>query len=133
MEYFPYLFVAAIIVFPWFIISKNIEAQPKRQQEAKKKAIQLGHVVTAEFVRSYSSDREEDRGLGRQCEYRYFCDGKTYKYIIFTDVPPRTLPLYYLKNPRKAAMGDSIEIFEKHWFLRFILVAAILILIAKIH
>lgn len=131
MEYFTYIFVAAIIVFPWYIISKNIERLPKHQQKAKEKAIQMGHVVTAEFVRSFSNDREEDRGLGRQCEYHYICNGKKYKYIIFTDNPPRTLKLYYLKSPKKAAMGDSIETSEKHWILRFIIVAAILIIIVK--
>ena len=53
MEYFMYLFAAAAIVFPWYLISATIDRSPKRQEKAIRKAIEQGHVVTAVFVRSY--------------------------------------------------------------------------------
>ena len=58
MEYFMYLFAAAAIVFPWYLISITIDRGPNRQEKALKKAIEQGHVVTAVFVRSYQKEKE---------------------------------------------------------------------------
>lgn len=131
MEYFMYLFAAVAIVFPWYIISTKLNLLPKRQEEARQKAMERGHVVTATFVRSYGRD-VDNPNLPSQCLYRYTCNGKSYKYTVFTDDPPRELTLYYMRNPRKAAEGDAINASEKPWFLRFLIVAAIIIFIAKV-
>ena len=128
MEYFMYLFTAAAIVFPWYLISTTIDRMPGRQQKAMRKAVEQGHVVTAYFVRSYRKDRE----MGKQCDYKYEVNGKTYRCSIFTDNPPETLKLYYVRNPQNANIETAINVSEKNWILRFVIVAAIIILLAKI-
>ena len=128
MEYFMYLFAAAAIVFPWYLISITIDRSPKRQEKALRKAIEQGHVVTAVFVRSY----QKEKGNGRQCDYKYEVNGKTYTCSIFSDNPPRTLELYYVRNPKNANIATAINVSEKNWFLRFAIVAAIIILFAKV-
>ena len=128
MEYFMYLFAAAAIVFPWYLISATIDRSPKRQEKALRKAIEQGHVVTAVFVRSY----QKEKGNGRQCDYKYEVNGKTYTCSIFSDNPPRTLELYYVRNPKNANIATAINVSEKNWFLGFAIVAAIIILFAKV-
>lgn len=128
MEYFMYLFAAAAIVFPWYLISATIDRSPKRQEKALRKAIEQGHVVTAVFVRSY----QKEKGNGRQCDYKYEVNGKTYTRSIFSDNPPKTLELYYVRNPKNANIATAINVSEKNWFLRFAIVAAIIILFAKV-
>ena len=128
MEYFMYLFAAAAIVFPWYLISATIDRSPKRQEKALRKAIEQGHVVTAVFVRSY----QKEKGNGRQCDYKYEVNGKTYTRSIFSDNPPGTLELYYVRNPKNANIATAINVSEKNWFLRFAIVAAIIILFAKV-
>jgi len=128
MEYFMYLFAAAAIVFPWYLISATIDRMPGRQAKAIRKAIDQGHVVTAVFVKSY----QKEKGKGRQCDYKYEVSGKTYRCSIFTDNPPGTLQLYYVRNPKNANIETSINVSEKNWLLRFAIVAAIIILFAKV-
>ncbi len=128
MEYFMYLFAAAAIVFPWYLISITIDRGPNRQEKALKKAIEQGHVVTAVFVKSY----KKEKGNGRQCDNKYEVNGKTYTCSIFSDNPPRTLELYYVRNPKNANIATAINVSEKNWFLRFAIVAAIIILFAKV-
>lgn len=130
-EYFMYFFVAAVIVFPWYIISKTIELLPGRQEKAMQKIIEKGHIVTAIFVKSYGRD-SDNPFLPSQCLYKYTCNGKTYKYTTFDDDPPRELKLYYMHNPRKASTSNAINVSEKHWFLRFLIISLIIIFIAKV-
>ena len=99
-----------------------------RDPKALKKAIEQGHVVTAVFVKSY----KKEKGNGRQCDYKYEVNGKTYTCSIFSDNPPRTLELYYVRNPKNANIATAINVSEKNWFLRFAIVAAIIILFAKV-
>ena len=128
MEYFMYLVTAAAIVFPWYLISTTIDRSPKRQEKALRKAIEQGHVVTAVFVRSY----QKEKGNGRQCDYKYEVNGKTYTCSIFSDNPPGTMKLYYVRNPKNANIATAINVSEKNWILRFVIIAAIIIIIAKV-
>ena len=128
MEYFMYLFAAAAIVFPWYLISTTIDRSPKRQEKALRKAVEQGHVVTAVFVKSY----QKEKGTGRQCDYKYEVNGKKYTCSIFSDNPPRTLELYYVRNPKSANTATAINVSEKNWFLRFAIVSAIIVLFAKV-
>ncbi|MBQ6336260.1 MAG: hypothetical protein IJI50_03405 [Ruminococcus sp.] len=128
MEYFMYLVTAAAIVFPWYLISTTIDRSPKRQEKALRKAIEQGHVVTAVFVRSY----QKEKGNGRQCDYKYEVNGKTYTCSVFSDNPPRTMKFYYVRNPKNANIATAINVSEKNWILRFVIIAAIIIIIAKV-
>ena len=128
MEYFMYLVAAAAIVFPWYLISTTVDRSPERQKKALRKAIEQGHVVTAGFVRSY----RKEKGNGRQCDYRYEVNGKTYRCSIFSDNPPQTLQLYYVRNPKHANIATAINVSERNWFLRFAIIAATIILFAKV-
>ena len=128
MEYFMYLVTAAAIVFPWYLISTTIDRSPGRQERAMKKAIEQGHVVTAAFVKSY----QKEKGNGRQCDYKYDVNGKTYRRSIFSDNPPRTIQLYYIRDPKNANIATAINVSEKNWFLRFAIIAVIISIIAKV-
>ncbi len=128
MEYFIYPVTAAAIVFVWYLISTTIDRSPKRQAKARRKAVEQGHVVTAVFVKSYL----KEKGNGKQCDYKYEVSGKTYKRSIFSDNPPRTLKLYYVRNPKNANIATAINASEKNWLLRFVIIAAMIILIAKV-
>lgn len=130
MEYVWYLLAAAAVVFPWYILSSTIDRLPKRQERAKQKAIEKGHVVTATLVKQYGRDWNNP-SLQSQCKYKYEYDGKTYSYTAYSDYPPDTLELYFIRTPRKAAVGNAINASEKPWLLRFIIVLAIVIFVAK--
>lgn len=131
MEYVWYFLAGAAIVFPWYIISSTIDRLPKHQEKARLKAIEKGHVVTATLVKYYGRDRDNPSQQA-QCKYKYEFDGKTYSYTAYSDYPPETIKLYFVKNPRKAAVGNAINVSEKPWFLRFIIISAIIIFIAKV-
>ena len=127
MEYFIYLVTAAAIVFPWYLISTTLDRNPGRQEKAMRKAVEQGHVVTAVFVKSY----RKEKGNGRQCDYKYEVNGKTYRCSIFSDNPPSTLQLYYVRNPKNANIAGAINVSEKNWIFRFAVIAAIITLLAK--
>jgi hypothetical protein len=93
-----------------------------------RKAIEQGHVVTAVFVKSY----QKEKGNGRQCDYKYEVNGKTYRRSIFSDNPPRTMQLYYVRNPKNANIATAINVSEKNWVLRFVIIAAIIVFFAKV-
>lgn len=134
MRFLIYLFAAAAIVFPCFIISKTFERLPKRQDKAKEEAIKKGNVVEATLERTYwrNGGTEKDQHRENQCDYVYEVNGKQYKYTIYNNNPPSVLRLYYLKNPRKAAVQGAIDVSGKPWLLRFAIVAAIITVIAEI-
>ena len=130
MVIFICMFFAAAMVFVWYLISSMIARSPDRQERARKMAVEQGHVVTANFVRMFPVDRDNPRRQ-RHCLYEYVCNGKTYKFSLYSDYPPKTLDLYYLRKPGKAALRGEIGISEKPWFLRFAIAAAILLILVK--
>ena len=132
-EWFAYLFAAAAIWFPWYIISRNAEAlravrHPEVQAAAKQRAIEMRHVVTATLWRSFQ--KEDSRGC--HCIYHYTCNGKQYRYDIYEDAPPREITLYYLDSPRKAAPEGAIALHRRHWLVRYVVIAAVIIFVAKV-
>ena len=67
----------------------------------------MANIVTAEFVRftkKVGTDRT-GRKVRRQCEYHYECNGKTYKYMLYSNDPPRTVTLLYFGNPKTSSAG----------------------------
>ena len=134
MEYFWYLIAAAVIIAPWLVLTKTIEALPNRQSKARQKAIEMGHVLTATLVKQYYNTGGTDKDQTRQtyCVYRYEYKGKSYKYEIYNDYPPQTITLYYLKDPKKAGGLGDIVIKKRRWWLRIAIMTGIIIIIAKI-
>ena len=87
------LFVAAVIVFPWFIVSRTFEGLPNKQAKAKEKAIKMGHVIEASLSDIYTrtNGTEKDQHRENTCIYHYCVNGKRYQYTLFNDHPPKTL------------------------------------------
>lgn len=132
-EWFAYLVGAAAIWFPWYIISKYADAlrsarHPELQAAAKQKAIEMKHVVSATLWRRF----QKEDGRGCQCIYHYLCNGKKYRFDIFNDAPPQEITLYYLKSPRKAAPEGSIVLHQRHWLLRYVIITAVIIFVARV-
>ena len=134
MEYFWYFFAAVVIIAPWLVLTKTIEALPNRQEKARRRAIELGHVLTATLVRQdyNTGGTAKDQHRETHCVYRYEYDGKSYKYEIFNNYPPQTITLYYLKDPKKAGGLGDIVIKKRRWWLRIAIMTGIIIIIAKI-
>lgn len=133
MEYFPYVFASAVITFVWCIIRENLDMLPGKQEKAKAKAIKLGHVVSAYYVKSYINKSDYRSAEYRQkiCVYNYECNGKKYKYQILSDYPPESIVLYYVRNPKNARPEGAMASKDRHWIVRFFVILAIIIIIMK--
>lgn len=134
MVYLMCLFVAAVIVFPWFIVSRTFEGLPNKQAKAKEKAIKMGHVIEASLSDIYTrtNGTEKDQHRENTCIYHYCVNGKRYQYTLFNDHPPKTLTLYYLNDPQKAGVEGDINVSGTSWILRYLIVLGIVVFLAKV-
>lgn len=125
-EIFISLFAAAVVIFPIYLISKQFSMSSKKQERAKQKAIERGHVVLARLVKVYMASRDNPRrSIDQHSEavYSYEYDGKKYKYSAFSDSPPQTLQLYFLTNPKKASIEGDIPLTKFPWPVAYLIVA----------
>lgn len=132
MKLISSIFFACIYVFPVHLIFMLISGGKKRQERAREKAISRGHVVTAYLKRTSLNIRPnfgDHRGWVKVGWYKYEYKGKKYTYRYFAENPPESLTLYFVKNPRKAAVGAAVTDTGVNWPLVYIAVALILYLI----
>lgn len=125
-EIFISLFAAAVITFPFYLISKQFSMSSKKQEKAKQKAIERGHVVLANLVKVYMALRDNPRrSIDQHSEavYSYEYNGRQYKYTAFSDAPPQTLQLYFLTNPKKASIEGDIPLTKFPWPVAYAIVA----------
>jgi hypothetical protein len=121
--------VSAFIVFIVYILTRRANDSPKKQEEAKKKAIERGHVVTATLKKTLIPEAGDTRDYLSQIEtgvYEYEYKGKKYKCRIPMDNPPYKMELYFLKNPRKASPEYNMDLSEFNWVLFAIIVFCII-------
>lgn len=135
-EYFDSVFnfnvfvgiVAAIVVFILEIIYMNKHKKVNRKVE---KAKQLGNVVTAKRISTWTDNRHgTSMDSWVYATYTYELSGKTYRYkYMERQFAPVTLTLYYLDNPRKAFTGTEKKnsFFSLFFYLIPIAVAVIII------
>lgn len=136
MNYAWYLIGAAVIVFPWYIISKTFEGLPNRQAKALSKATKLGHVCTAHLSKkkyvTYEKTKNPYLNYAYICTYTYQYKDKIYnkklKYGI-NDIILDEVKLYFIHNPKTASLPNSIVTSKTSWPLRYIIVLAIILLI----
>ena len=101
---FIFLYIASLYFYKK---SKFANRFSIRLEQAKQK----GHVV----IGVYSSDtqyavRPEARNTSYEsyARYTYEVNGKTYSFVKrFKSVPPKTITLYYLDNPKKVFMEQT--------------------------
>lgn len=98
--------VAAIVVLIFEIIYMN---KHKKVNKKVEKAKQLGNVVTAKRVSSWTDNRYgTSMDSWVYATYTYELSSKTYRYkYMGRQFAPITLTLYYLDNPRKAFTGTE--------------------------
>lgn len=133
-EVFISLFAAAVVIFPIYLISRQFSMSSRKQEKAKKKAIERGHVVLAHLVKVYLASRDNPRrSIDQHSEavYSYEYNGKKYKYSAFSDAPPQTLQLYFLTNPKKASIEGDIPLTKFPWPVAYAIVAALSYLVVR--
>lgn len=135
-EYFDSVFkfnvfigiVAAIVVFILEIIYMN---NHKKDNKKVERAKQLGNVVTAKRVHTWTDDRHgTSMDSWVYATYTYEVSGKLYRYkYMDRQFAPVTLTLYYISNPRKVFTGEEKEntFFSLLFYLVPIAVAVIII------
>lgn len=136
MRLFLSAFIAFLIVFPIGMINAAIKANPKKSKEEsaelQKIAIARGHVVTAKLIKTQtfsavnpiSINNFETTGI-----YEYFYNGKRYKYSFRDDHPEITLTLYFVNDPRKAAVSGALKRESKvSWPIVYLIVTAVIYL-----
>ena len=122
-EYFDSVFnfnvfvciVAAIVVLILEIIYMNKHKKVNRKVE---KAKQLGNVVTAKRVSTWTDNRHgTSMDSWVYATDTYELSGKTYRYkYMERQFAPVTLTLYYLDNPHKAFTGTGKRTVFSHFF-----------------
>lgn len=127
------LFMAAVFVFPAYIISTAFTGSEKRSRAAVDKAIARGHVVRAVLTKAgppcFDVHGMTTPGPHRRGVYEYTYKGKRYKYYFWANNPPSTLTLYFLKKPRKATVEKAMFDSEFSWMRMYIIVAVVFILL----
>lgn len=125
MKLFVSLFAACVIVFPIYLICTGIANSKKRQEKAVEKAIKEGHVVQAVLVKR-STNVERVPGVESKFValgvYKFTYKGKKYIYRCWTNSPPQTLKLYFIKNPRKARRKNELVDSKVSWPVIFTIV-----------
>lgn len=129
MKIFYGLIVAFFVVFISYFISHAVNDTKKKRETAVEEAIRAGHAVTAELVKCRAAREMLTEFSSSMGIYRYKYKGKSYKYRFIADNPPSTLKLYFVKNPRKATVAESLSTKERNWPVIYIVVAAVLYLL----
>lgn len=126
-QIFISFFAACVIVFPTYLITSAVKGTDRQQDKVVEKAISQGHVVTA-VLRKCAGSRGEVPGMqstrfARLGIYDYEYGGKRYQYKYYSENPPKTLTLYFLKNPKKAAVKGALTNTNVCWPLIYAAVA----------
>ena len=138
MRLFLSAFIAFLIVFPITMITIGIRQNPKkRRAEAemlKKLAIERGHVVTANRIKiktfSAVSTKNSTNHYTTSGIYEYFYNGKRYIYKFHDDSPAMEMTLYFVSDPRKAAVAGALSTDRKVlWPFAYMAVLAVVYLL----
>lgn len=138
MRLFLSAFIAFFLVFPVAMIKSAIDANPKKRKAEQERLLQLaikrGHVVEAEFVKlqAFSFDRPDTlMQTGQVAIYEYQFGGRKYKFRVRTDDVSPFLTLYFVSNPRKAALAGALSDSKVSWPVVYAIAVAIIYLFVK--
>lgn len=118
------LCAAFAFVFPSYLITSAVRGSKRQQKKAVEKAISRGNVVTATLKKSVGT-RGEVPGVQytRNAQlgiYEYEHGGRKYRYKFYADKLPKTLELYFLKQPRKATVKGAMVNSNVCWPLVYL-------------
>ena len=123
--------VASLAITPVFWLLRAWFYVPGIRKSLQEEAERKGNVVEAHLLESH--DCRDSNGMPTMDEagtYSYEVNGKSYRYrLVSTTGIPKTITLYYIKNPRKATLPLELGIFESPW-LKYYLVIALVVAIA---
>ena len=126
-------FLALFFAIPVFIINVAVCSTKKNNQRALEKAIARGHVVTAVLkkrsapVFDYTSNH--DGGTYYRVTYEYEYKGRKYTFKAWMHDPAYTETLYFVDNPRKAALKGALNEMNYKGIMIYGIIAAILCLL----
>ena len=113
--------VISLVITPIFCLLRVIFYVPFIRRKLLEKAKEDGHVVEAHLIKHHTISPDDNGPYTTMKEmgtYIYYVNGRKYKYHAITDAIPgldNTMPLYYIKNPRKATTGGDLGIKEQPW------------------
>ena len=112
------------IVFWLYVILER--SQDKIIEDVKKN----GHVVIAKYEEQHRMRVKPASGRDISTTYFYEYNGKRYKYNIWTGYfdLPLEMPLYFYKNPKKAARKGSVGV-EKMPRIRLLFLTGVLVFV----
>ena len=113
--------IVSLVITPLFCLLRKIFFVPFIRKELIEKAKRDGHVVEAHLKKKHSlGDGPIMREMGT---YIYYVNGKKYKYQHITELGlDETIPLYYIKKPRKATVGGDLGNWESPWFKFYLII-----------
>lgn len=123
--------IASLVITPIFCFLRKIFIVPFIRKDLLEKAKIDGHVVEAHLQKKHSlGDEPVMREMGT---YLYYVNGKKYKYQHITELGlDETIPLYYVKKPRKATVGGDLGNWESPWFKFYLIISLIAAIITVI-
>lgn len=126
----------AIFITPIFVYLKKIMYHQTQNKKWLDKAIEDGHIITAKKIKEHGLYRNfhGQRVLSHRsmATYQYTYNGKTYKkQFISHNNFNSEMTLYFIKNPRKAAVSRELWVTAKnHWIRSFFIVTLICTIIS---
>ena len=125
--------VASLAITPLFCLLRKLFYVPFIRKSLQEKAERKGNVVEAHLLKSH--DIRDSNGMPTMEEmgtYSYEVNGKSYRYRLLSTMGiPKTITLYYIKNPRKATLANDLGNWESPW-LKYYLVIALVVAIATV-
>ena len=103
-----------ILSFPYILLAHTINSSKKQKEKALDRALARRNVVTAALKKRHNALIGEDTALNIHRHstlgiYEYIYKGRTYKYRFYSDDPPSTLKLYFVRNPRRATVLQALS------------------------
>lgn len=129
--------VASLAITPLFCLLRKLFYVPFIRKSLQEKAERKGNVVEAHLLKSHNIRNYDADGIGMPTmedmgTYSYEVNGKSYHYRLLSTMGiPKTITLYYIKNPRKATLANDLGNWESPW-LKYYLVIALVVAIATV-
>lgn len=124
--------ISFFIVLFSYLVSHAVRDTKKKRDSALEEAIRKGHTVNAVLykrratVKTMPGTHEFWSSIGY---YNYEYKGRKYTYKYWSDNPPATLKLYFIRKPSKATVAGALSPVTTNWALVFVIVFGIIYLV----
>ena len=128
----------AIFATPIMVYLRIVFYVPFIREKLLEKAKADGHVVEAKLIKTYDETESDNDGgfhyTGAEVGvYTYECKGRMRKTRLRSQWGmPDTVPLYYIKNPRKAMPASQLGVCEQPWIKMYFLTWGVLAVVFSI-